>query len=337
MTYRAHVSDPDNYEECEKCGGLGKYTCKTCGGKGSIEGGNIYDGYYTMMGCGICVNEGTIKCDTCDGTGSTRKKEAKSRPSYQSSSANISRTRLSSTRKVNRKFEILRKARNKVLELHKKGDHDGVIYYAYELMVKYPRYKKECNYFIGRAYVYKQNYSMALLHLNRATPPPQEDFIKIGDWADFYIAQAHYHKGNFKNALPIINKAIALIPDFDFAYSLRARIYQELRRYQDAISDLTTAINLRPETDSHYVFRGLLYSNDKNPNKDYQKAIDDFLVAIRLDPQNYHTYVSVGDCLKGLDSRLEALACYGFALERARRPAETNLIKRRIESLKFHK
>ncbi|HQZ70717.1 MAG: tetratricopeptide repeat protein [Anaerolineae bacterium] len=85
------------------------------------------------------------------------------------------------------------------------------------------------------------------------------------------------------DALEDLSEAIELRPDYAEAYANRGRIYVDRESYQEAIADFDKAIELSPELTQAYGNRGLAYQNlgdDENATRDYSKAID-----LSQDPQ----------------------------------------------------
>ena len=79
------------------------------------------------------------------------------------------------------------------------------------------------------------------------------------------------------------------------AYRNRAiRYANDLKDYEKAEADYTKAIDLDPENDENYYYRGYFYSWTL---EDYEKAIADFTKAIELDPEDPYNYFEKGRCL----------------------------------------
>ncbi len=61
--------------------------------------------------------------------------------------------------------------------------------------------------------------------------------------------------------------------------------------YEDALSELTLAIELEPMLAKAYYARGVIYWRELN---DYARAIRDFTRALELDPRNANAYLNRG-------------------------------------------
>lgn len=83
-----------------------------------------------------------------------------------------------------------------------------------------------------------------------------------------------------QEAVELATKAIALKKDFADAYRLRGRARQRLEKFDDAIADLTQAIKIQPNAESH-VMRGECYSALGR----HSDAIADFDKSLALDPK----------------------------------------------------
>jgi Flp pilus assembly protein TadD len=99
--------------------------------------------------------------------------------------------------------------------------------------------------------------------------------------AKTYFDQGHKEaeNGDFQKAIPDYTEAIRLAPDYAIAYLNRAMAYNKLDQYDNAISDFTKVIELKPDALT-YFYRGLVY----NELKQYGNAISDFTKAIQLKP-----------------------------------------------------
>lgn len=110
-----------------------------------------------------------------------------------------------------------------------------------------------------------------------------------------WIAMLRLHQEEFGRALTAADMAIKLLPKKDaeyviFAYSTRAEVYKNLEDTVKAISDLTTAIKIKPDESSLYEKRAqLYYEQDKYElaDADYQKMID-------LKPGETMGYMGIG-------------------------------------------
>ncbi|NEP50541.1 MAG: tetratricopeptide repeat protein [Moorea sp. SIO3C2] len=115
------------------------------------------------------------------------------------------------------------------------------------------------------------------------------------------------------------NKAIDIESDYPSTYLWRGVTYVRLREYEQAISDISTAINLDCENGLKirkqdypiaYDNRGNAYYNLKN----YQSAIKDYNRAIQLKPDYVNACFNLGVVYHKLNNYEEALSQYNKCL-----------------------
>ena len=95
------------------------------------------------------------------------------------------------------------------------------------------------------------------------------------------IANSYMDKKEYKKAIEILDKAIALYPENSDFYSFRAISYYWLNQYKKAIEDYTKAINLNPQKGMLsliYYGRGISYSELNQ----YEKAKFDLIKSSKL-------------------------------------------------------
>jgi tetratricopeptide (TPR) repeat protein len=93
-----------------------------------------------------------------------------------------------------------------------------------------------------------------------------------------------------KKAIEYLSNAINLKPNLDAAYLYRGIAYSALGQYKRAIEDFNGVIRLKPDCAEVYLSRGMAYSALGQK----QRAIKDYNVAIRLDPDFARAYVHRG-------------------------------------------
>jgi tetratricopeptide (TPR) repeat protein len=87
-------------------------------------------------------------------------------------------------------------------------------------------------------------------------------------------------------ALPLLSKAALLMPRVASVRWDRARAYNTLGRYDDALADCNSAIAIEPDNKTGYVVRSSVY----HKKGDEQKAIQDLTKVIKLQPKNAMAY-----------------------------------------------
>jgi len=100
----------------------------------------------------------------------------------------------------------------------------------------------------------------------------------------------YYDKGDYDNAISEFTEAIRLKPKFAEAYSGRGRAYNKKEDYDIAMSDFNEAIRLNPKLAEAYSSRcGVSYIKGGS-----DRAISDCNQAIRLNPKFAEAYVNRG-------------------------------------------
>ncbi|ARV57292.1 hypothetical protein BZZ01_00435 [Nostocales cyanobacterium HT-58-2] len=116
--------------------------------------------------------------------------------------------------------------------------------------------------------------------------------------------------GNYQQAIKDLTQAIQINADFDTAYSNRCLGYLELQDYHNAIADCTQVINLAPNNAQAYLNRGLAHYR----LGDYRAAIADNNEAIRLKHYDFRAYYNRGIASAGIGNYSDAIADYNRAL-----------------------
>ena len=131
-------------------------------------------------------------------------------------------------------------------------------------------------------------------------------------------AETYYNRGNtkhdigfYQNAISDYSKAIRLKPDFAEAYNNRGRTKAELSEYFEAIADFNTAIKLEPDNATAYYNRG----NVKDSLGQHFEAIADYDIAIRLKPDFVEAYHNRGSTKALLRQHFEAIADFDIAIK----------------------
>ena len=116
---------------------------------------------------------------------------------------------------------------------------------------------------------------------------------------------------NYRGAIADYSKAIALDPNFGYAYNNRGFCKHQLKDYKGAIADYSIAIKFRPNTADAYNNRG----SSKDEIKDYRGAIADYSKAIELKPDNADAYYNRGNSKILLKDYNGAIIDYSKAIE----------------------
>jgi len=104
------------------------------------------------------------------------------------------------------------------------------------------------------------------------SPLTAQDYFDEGNY--------EYDRGNCQEAIINYSIAIDVSPDFSPAYNNRAYTYMMMNDYKDALPDLDKAIALRPDYVNALINRGDIYNYYYN--RDRSKAITDYDRVIAL-------------------------------------------------------
>lgn len=115
---------------------------------------------------------------------------------------------------------------------------------------------------------------------------------------------------NHQQAIDELTEAINLNPLYADYYSVRADIFVKLKKYDQAIEDYSTAINLMPEYSCYYAWRGDIYFDLGN----YEEAIVDYNADIKLDPKDTYWRMKRGDAYLALGNNEKAFASFKEAI-----------------------
>lgn len=97
-------------------------------------------------------------------------------------------------------------------------------------------------------------------------------------------------KGEYKEAIEFLKKAIELNPELSEAYYNLGISYERLGKHKDAIEVLEKSIELSPDDPNAYYALGYAYYQKKK----YQKAIDAFEHTVSLQPNNAFAFKKLG-------------------------------------------
>ena len=127
-------------------------------------------------------------------------------------------------------------------------------------------------------------------------------------------------------ALDKINEAIRLLPREAMFYSLRGRIYQELKQTEKAAADFDKAVSLYPEMFKYRLYNGLNALRLNN----LDKARENLIQANQTVPTSI-AFLRLGDIAVQQNNRNDAIAYYSKAAEAGGEVAEE--AKRKLAAL----
>ncbi len=143
------------------------------------------------------------------------------------------------------------------------------------------------------------------------------------------LAQVLVRTGRARDALPHLDRAIALEPNIWAYHFNRARAYGELQQWSRAAAGYRDALALFPDD---YATQFNLAKAQQN-NGDLEEAILGFERAIKLAPGQPDFHLSHGLALEKASRPRDAAAAYRRYLELAETPADADKVKERIAQL----
>ena len=138
--------------------------------------------------------------------------------------------------------------------------------------------------------------------------------IEIFPTKDAYNNRGNAYSKKHRYDLAIIdyNSAIEMDSSYADAYYNRGNAYYRMHEYNKAILDFNKSIALNEDDAEAYMSRGAAYLR-----KDmYEKAIDDFIMTLELDPDYFETYCNLGDAFFAKGDYDNALIYYSKFIEK---------------------
>ena len=131
--------------------------------------------------------------------------------------------------------------------------------------------------------------------------------------AEVYLTRGRVYLqlGKYAEAISDYSRAIELNPNDAGAYRVRGNLYDLLGQCDAAISDLSRVIELDPGSVDNYTSRGRLYGISGQ----YNAAISDLSLAIEFDPDYAVAYALRGDVYRSANQWNLARADYEKALQ----------------------
>ncbi len=139
------------------------------------------------------------------------------------------------------------------------------------------------NMFAGDFYRKTKQYSKALTYYQNALNSTTQSSAPL-----LYIGICYFEMKNYNDAFPVLTQFIAYNQQESYAYAMRARVLTELGRYNDAETDIVTAIALEDTLEYRYL-EGLILFKRGN----YKKA-QTSLEKIAGEIQNSDVYKFLG-------------------------------------------
>jgi len=138
--------------------------------------------------------------------------------------------------------------------------------------------------------------------------------IEIFPTKDAYInrGNAYSKKRRFDLAIIDYNSALEMDSDYADAYYNRGNTYCRMHEYNKAILDFNRSIALNDDDAEAYMSRGVVYLRKGL----YEKAIDDFKMTLELDPDYIEACCNLGDAFFAKGDYDNALVYYTNFIEK---------------------
>ncbi len=117
-------------------------------------------------------------------------------------------------------------------------------------------------------------------------------------------------RGQFRDAVVMYTRAIALRPNYVEAFHNRAGAYDRLELYPQAVADYSCSIQLDADYAANYHLRGRAYAG----MGDYALAIEDYSRALNLNPRLALAYIDRGLAYRALNNYVQAITDYTWAI-----------------------
>jgi tetratricopeptide (TPR) repeat protein len=121
----------------------------------------------------------------------------------------------------------------------------------------------------------------------------------------------YYRAEQYEQALQDLTEAINLSPDEAIYWEERGNTYRLMKRYEAALQDLSQAIELDPKYKWAITIRGVTYRLMER----YEEALQDFNLAIDLDPKYSWVIANRGETYQSMERYEEALQDFNLAID----------------------
>jgi tetratricopeptide (TPR) repeat protein len=129
---------------------------------------------------------------------------------------------------------------------------------------------------------------------------------------DYYLEAQHLvMKGNFRKALPLLDEAVQMDPQYFSAWFVLGNCHDGLLHYGNAIACYSTCIALRPEFHWSWFNRAMAFYRLGN----FERAVADFDQTIRLKPDLADAYLNRGLAHEGLAHYADGIRDLSTALD----------------------
>jgi tetratricopeptide (TPR) repeat protein len=163
-----------------------------------------------------------------------------------------------------------------------------------------PNYYKTRGYFY---FYYKGEFAKAVIDLEKVislNPNDDDIYYKLGEIYSTTLIKNPIL--NYEKAIGYYGKAVKMKPKEIRYYEARAYIFEQVKKYKEAIADYSTLIELQPNERNYQKRAEIYFKGD-----DYKNAVKDFTKAIELLNDFYYLYEKRGEAFLKLKLYDDAL------------------------------
>lgn len=137
------------------------------------------------------------------------------------------------------------------------------------------------------------------------------------------LGLAYNNKGDFKTAVPLLQKAVALNPKNSEVLNNYGWALSATGQYEQAIAQFNSSIAIYPRQAKTYINLGNTYGTIGK----FDMSIENFSKALQLEPNNATTLYNLGYTYLNAGNKTMALQCYQRSAQLGFKPAQDFLLK----------
>jgi len=165
----------------------------------------------------------------------------------------------------------------------------------------------EVNYYLGKSFIYKKQYSEAIKYINISIKKAGDYFEGLQDLG---VAQASI--GKFNDALLSLNKAKILNSESDAIYINLATVHKQLGNIDEALKNYDSALVINNENIYVLIQKAILLSNKYL----YEDALSVLKKAYNIEPSNNDILLEIGIINMKIDNFNNALSLFEYIISK---------------------
>jgi tetratricopeptide (TPR) repeat protein len=170
------------------------------------------------------------------------------------------------------------------------------------------------------------NFSQFLYNCDMRDIPKEKGETKETSTAWFQTGLKRQNRRRYREAITAYTRAIDIDPGFSGFYAMRGFTYGKLGFNRKALSDYNKAIKLDPEAADTYYMRGALFAR----MGDFRRALKDLNRSLQLDPQPAEVYVMRGSVYMVTGNTFKAINDYKVAARLGHKTSQNWLGRKKI-------